>query len=193
MEMLMKNKFAVLLTLAAAAISCGCFALDAKSSDLQVSALKLRVVDFKKAVESSKHGKEEQTHFEALKKQMESVLEEKDKALNEIAAKLEDPDYMDGLSHEAEKELRHKYRVGGQELSQIESQYYQALSQANTKILQNLNTLVSDAVKQVAKNQKIDVVLREDSAFYSDDALDITADVITALDEAFSKQATEKK
>ena len=43
-------------------------------------ALKIGVVNFKLAVEESKAGKQEQTNFESLKKQMESVLEEKERA-----------------------------------------------------------------------------------------------------------------
>lgn len=45
----------------------------------QASSLKIGVVNFKRCVETSKLGKLEQANFEALKKQMESVLGEKEK------------------------------------------------------------------------------------------------------------------
>lgn len=166
--------------------------LNAKSIP-QGSALKIGVVNFKRIVESSKYGKEEQAHFETLKKQMESVLEEKDKTLNEIAAKLDDPDYTDSLSPEAENELKHKFRNGSQELGQIQGQYYQALSQANGKILQKLSDMVADASNQVAKEQKLDLILSEESSFFFSPALDISHQVIAAMDVMFDKEAREKQ
>lgn len=159
----------------------------------QGAALKIGVVNFKKVVESSKYGKKEQEHFETLKKQMETVLEEKDKTLNEIAAKLDDPDYTDSLSPDAENELKHKFRSGSQELSQIQGQYYQALSQANAKILQQLSDVVTEASNQVAKEQKFDLVLSEEGSFFIAPALDISQQVIAIMDSMYEKEAKEQK
>lgn len=159
----------------------------------QGAALKIGVVNFKRIVENSKYGKEEQAQFEKLKKQMEAVLEEKDKTLNEIAAKLDDPDYTDSLSPEAENELKHKFRSGSQELGQIQGQYYQALSQANTKILQKLSDIVTEASNQVAKEQKLDLILSEESTFFFSPTLDISHQVIAAMDVMFDKEAKEQK
>ncbi|MFQ5729127.1 MAG: OmpH family outer membrane protein, partial [Waddliaceae bacterium] len=85
---------------------------------LEAQGEKIGLVNFKACVEKSKFGKQEQDNFEALKKQMEGVLEEKEKTLSEISTKFNDPDYLDSLSSEAEAELKHKFRSLNQELAQ---------------------------------------------------------------------------
>ena len=52
------------------------FAGDVKSDEKP--HMKIAVVNFKACVDQSKLGKEEQSHFEALRKQMENSLEEKE-------------------------------------------------------------------------------------------------------------------
>lgn len=157
------------------------------------SQVKIGIVNFKRAVEESKIGKKEQTNFDNLKKQMESVLEEKEKALNEITAKFNDPDYLDSLSAEAENELKHKFRSMSQDLSQIQSQYYQTLNQANMKILQKLNDLVAEASTKVAKDKGLDIILNDDGGFYFSNSLDTSKDVIEAMNQQFDKDQKENR
>lgn len=164
----------------------------AKKPAEQSSAIKIGVINFKQIVEESKYGKLEQGNFETLKKQMESILEEKEKSLNEFSAKFNDPDYVDSLSHEAENELKHKFRVINQEVGQLQAQYYQTLQQANMKILQKLNEIVSKAAETVAKDNQLDLILNEDSGFYYAPTLDISKKVITALDAQFDKEKSTK-
>lgn len=172
-----------------------CFAADPNTVSALTSnkALKVSIVNFKSCVEKSKSGKQEQANFEALKKQMETVLEEKEKAVNEISTKFSDPDYMDSLSPDAEKELKHKYRAMSQEIGQIQGQYYQTLQQANMKILQKLNDTVAKAAAKVAKDNKIDVVLNDDGGFYFAPDLDISNQVIAVMDEMYEKEIKEGK
>lgn len=158
----------------------------------QQSNLKIGVINFKQVVEESKYGKLEQGNFETLKKQMESILEEKDKSLNEISAKINDPDYIDGLSQEAENELKHKFRVINQEVGQIQAQYYQTLQQANMKILQKLNDIVAKVAESIAKDNQLDLILNEDSFFYYSPALDISKKVISALDAQYESENKSK-
>lgn len=49
--------------------------------------VKIAVVNFKTTVDQSKYGKEEQSNFEALRKQMETSLEDKEKVLTELSNK----------------------------------------------------------------------------------------------------------
>ena len=90
-------------------------------------AHKVVYVDFKECVEGSKLGKQEQSTFENLKKQMEKALEEQEKTLTDLATKLNDTDYLDSLTPEAETELKRKFRALNQEMNQVQSQYYQTL------------------------------------------------------------------
>lgn len=154
--------------------------------------LKVGIVNFKKVVEESKMGKQEQANFEVLKKQMESVLEEKEKTLNELSVKFNDQDYLDGLSPDGENELKHKFRTLNSELGQIQSQYYQTLNQANIKILQKLNELVSQAAAGVAKDAQVDLILNEESGFYYAPDLDLSKKVIAALDALHDAEQKSK-
>lgn len=147
--------------------------------------IKIGVVDFKGSIEKSKLGKQEQQNFENLKKQMEKVLEEKEKTLNDLAAKLNDVDYLDSLTPEAETELKRKFRNLNQELSQQQAQYYQALNQANVKIIQKIQETVEKASEKVAKDLNLDVMLNDEGTFYYADALNVTDKVVAALDVIF--------
>lgn len=154
--------------------------------------LKLAVVNFKTCVEQSKLGKQEQAGFESMKKQMESALEEKEKTLNDMAAKFNDPDYLDSLSAEAETEVKRKFRALSQELSGYQNQYMQILQQTNYKVIQKLTDAVSNTSAQYAKENKIDLILNEESFFYSIE-LDISKEIIALMDKQFDKEAAESK
>lgn len=145
--------------------------------------LKIGIVNFKECVEKSKIGKHEQTVFESLKKQMESSLIEKEKSLNEVANKLNDPDYLDTLSQAAEAELKHKFRILNQEISQFQNQYYQALNQTNVKVVQQLHDLIAKTVQTLAKENGYDLVLNEESSFFYKPELDLTEKVVNLLDK----------
>lgn len=155
--------------------------------------LKIRVVNFKTCVETSKQGQQEQGSFEALKKQMESVLSDKEKSLNEIAAKFEDPDYLDSLSPEAETEIKRKFRSLNQELTQLQNQYYQALNQTNVKVVQKLTDIVNEASKVVAKQNGFDLVFSDESAFFAAPDLDISTMVVAAMDQKFEELKAKEK
>lgn len=154
---------------------------------------KIRVVNFKTCVEESKLGKQEQSSFEALKKQMEGVLSEKEKTLNELATKFEDPDYLDSLSPEAETEMKRKFRNLNQEFTQLQSQYMQSLQQTNFKVVQKLTDTVTKASKEVAERQGVDLILNEEGIFYVSSALDISKQVVTVMDQSFEKDASDAK
>ncbi len=148
---------------------------------------KIGFVNFRKAVEESKIGKQEQASFEALQNQMESSLMEIQKQLNEITSKLSDDDYIDGLSPEAENEIKHKYRALNQELQLTQNQYVQTLQQANVKIIQMLQTEVTAAAQEIAKARGFDLIVNEEAAFFHKPSLDVSIQVIAQMDEKFAR------
>jgi outer membrane protein len=150
--------------------------------------LKTRFVNFKSVVERSKLGKQEQSNFEALKKQMETVLEEKEKTLNDIVTKLENPEYLDSITAEAETDLKRKFRALSQELNAQQNQYFQTLNQANMKIVQKLTDVVNKAADKVAKRDSIDMIVNEESTFFFNPLLDISDQIVAAMDEDFDKE-----
>lgn len=154
---------------------------------VKAHAEKCGVVNFKECVEKSKSGMHEQSSFEALKKQAEEVMKEKEKTLSEVTSKLNDPDYLDSLSQEAKAELQHKYRSISQEMAQQQQQLYQTLTQANYKVVQKLTEEVNDAAKVVAQNENFDLIINEDASFYYSAALDITDKIIKEMNNSFDK------
>lgn len=162
-------------------------------ASVDAAELNVKTVNFKECVELSKSGQQEQAAFDALKKQMENVLVEKEKTLNEMASKFEDPDYLDSLSPEAETEMKRKFRALNQEYSQLQSQYYQTLQQTNMKVMQKLQEQIMKAAETVAKDSKIDIIMNSEGAFYSKPELDISNQVVTVmnkqLEEANSQAA----
>lgn len=166
-----------------------------QSSTLSAKDLKVAVVNFKECVENSKLGKQEQANFEALKKQMETVLEEKEKQLNDLATKLNDNDYLDSISADAETELKRKARGIQADMQQHQQQFYQALQQANFKVVQGLQEAIAKASKKVAAAQNIDVVLNEEVAFFASPTLNISKDIVKEMDADFAniEQNQEKE
>ncbi len=157
------------------------------------SALKVAILNPKTCYDESKMGKQEHANLETLKKQMEVILEDKEKTLNEMAVKFNDNDYLDSLSPEAETELKRKFRALSQELSQLQTQYMQSLQQANYQVLQKFNEAMTKASTQVAKDQKIDLILSEETSFFYSKDLDVSKPVVALMDETFDKEEKENK
>lgn len=178
-----------LSTIAALCCNCAAFA----DSFEQPKPLKIALVNFKTCVEKSKLGQKEQTAFEAMKKQMETVLVEKEKALSEVAARFNDIDYLDSLSPDAEAELKKQYRTLTQDFNQQQNQFYQTLSQTNMIVIQKLSEAVAKAAAEVAKENKIDVILNEDSAFFAVPNIDVSNFVVRTMDASFEKEGADGK
>lgn len=152
------------------------------------TAPKIGTVDFKVCVETSNFGKQEQSNFENMKKQMEEVLQEKEKTLTELSNKFNDPDYLDSLSSDAESEMKHKFRTLNQELSQHQQQYYQILQQANFKIIQGISEKIQQASKTIAKQMGLDLVMNDEGAFFHNPNLDVTKEIVKTMDSLYDKE-----
>lgn len=165
------------------------FAAEAPSTN---KPTKIAVVDFKECVEKSKIGKQEQSNFEELKKQMEKVLAEKEKTLTDFSAKFNDMDYLDSISEEAQAEMRRQYRTQMQEYQQQQQQFYQNLSQTNLLVIQKLNDAVTKVAEKIAQEQGYDVVLNKESCYFAAPSLNISAQIVKMLDDTFDKENAKK-
>lgn len=189
----LRNAFSILATLCAAILLCSAApANNSAASGSKNQNLKVGIVNFKQVVENSKIGKQEQASFEALKKQMESVLAEKEKTINEMATKFNDADYLDSLSPEAETELKRKFRTMNQELAQQQQQYMQSLQQTNFKVIQKINEQVVKAAQSVAKNEGLDIILNEEACYFCASNIDMTQKIISILDQEYEKEGANK-
>lgn len=171
----MSQKF-LLALLTSAGLSCSAIATEPSP---------IGVVNFATCVTDSKVGKQEQASFEALKKQMSSLMEDTEKQLQEIAGKLNDPEYLDGLSPEAEEEMKGKFRTLSEEMNRYQNQYYQVLNQANMKLIQAMSGNINVAAEKVAKEKKLSMIVNKEAFFFYTPGLDMTSAVIAEMDKNF--------
>ncbi len=179
----MKKQFITAL-LAAICLSTAAFSAEA--------APNFGIVNFSTCVSDSKLGKQEQGSFEALKKQMSTLLEDTEKQLNDLSAKFNDPEYLDGLSPEAEEDLKTKFRTLNEELTRYQNQYYQVMNQANMRIIQTLSTSINSASEKVAKDKNLTMMINKDACFYYIPARDMTNLVIIEMDKNFSADSKKQ-
>ena len=117
---------------------------------------------------------------------MTTLLEDTEKQLTEMSTKFNDPDYLDGLSPEAEEEMKVKFRTLNEELGRYQNQYYQVMNQANMRIVQTMSTNIAAASEKVAKDKKLTMIVNKDACFYYSPALDVTSLVVAEMDKNFN-------
>lgn len=178
----------VLLTAATfLGLSNGAFALSKGAS--------FGIVDFGTCINESKYGKKEQANFDSIKNQLQSMVEDSEKRLAEETAKLQDQDYLDSLSPEAENEMKMRFQALNEEHQRYQNQYYQVLNQANMRVIQSMAAHITNASQDVAKEMKIPLVVNKEAAFYYDANFDMTQLVIEKMNKNFdseSKKETKK-
>jgi len=161
-------------------------------SALETKSL-MGVVNFTSCLTESKYGKLEQQNLENMRKQMSSIMEETEKELKDIASKLQDQEYLDGLSPKAEEEMKMKYQALNEDLARYQNQYYQVLNHANYQIIQKLSTSIAKASEKIAKDKNLSYVINKDACFYFKPDLEITAQVISEMDKNFEVDQKSKK
>jgi outer membrane protein len=177
---MMKHRFIPIL-LTTIALTSTAFSADA--------APNFGIVNFGNCVNDSKLGKQEQASFEALKKQMAAMVEETAKQMNDIEVKFNDPEYRDGLSPEAEENLKVQFNTLKEQLGRYDSQYYEVMNKANMRIVQTLSTSINAASEKVAKEKKLSMVVNKDACFYYTPALDVTTSVVAEMDKNFAQES----
>lgn len=152
------------------------------------SSLSLGVVDYMKCAESSKLGKNEQKTLESMSKQMQSILDGKEKELTEMVKKISDPDHTDSLSPEAEKKLKEDAGKLQNELMQVEQQYNMTLRQAKMQIMQKIAGFIAKASETIATEDQLTLVINKDFCPYYNPTLNITDKVVAKMDKLFDEE-----
>lgn len=150
------------------------------------------VVNFSQCLTDSKVGKYEQSSFENVKKQMAVLIEDTERQINEINAQFNDPEYMDGLSPEAEDDLKAKFRTLNEEMTRHQTDYYQKLNQANIRILQTLGATIQQAAERVAAEKRLSMVINKDAFFFYMPTLDVTSLVVAEMDKNFESNTKKQ-
>ena len=78
-------------------------------------------------------------------------------------------------------QLRDTIAKQEQELRMQQAQFQQTLFTAQNKAMSDFMDRVTAAVKKIAEQKKIDIVLPQNSLLYAKDSMDITSDVMSAL------------
>ena len=155
-----------------------------------LSASNIGVVNFTNCIMESKYGKNEQGQLESIKQQWSSVIEQTEKELKDVAGKLEDQSYMEGLSVDAAGQLKTKYKTLNEDMAKYQNQLYQVLNQANYIFVQKMVGFINKASSEIAAQKKFSMVVNKEMCFYNKDGLDITKDIVTIMDKNFE---TEKR
>jgi outer membrane protein len=148
----------------------------------------LGVVNVTTCIMDSKYGKHEQEQLENIKKQWGSLIEETEKEIKDISTKFEDPEYLDGLSPEAEDELKIKYKTLQDDYMKYQNQLYQVMQQANYFFVQRMTANISKSSEKVAKEKKLNMVLNKEACFYTNEDMDVTESVVTTMNKDFEEE-----
>jgi outer membrane protein len=146
---------------------------------------KIGVVDYSICMRDSKLGLNESEALEALAKQLHSFIDDTQKQMKEITDKFQDKDYVDGLSPEAEKDIKEKYMQLNNELQRYQQQYYQVLNNETNKVSQNVRNEINAAAEKIAVSKGLDLFVNKELCFYYAPTLEVTAEVIKEMDSAF--------
>ena len=148
---------------------------------------KVGIVNFNSCIADSKLGKQEQNAFETMRKQFVTLVEDTDKQLKEVSDKLQDKDYLDGLSKEAEETMRTKVAQLNEDLGRYQQQYYQFMQQGQYKILQAVANGINYAAERIASGKGYNVILNKEACFFYSPTLDITSEIVKEMDKHFDE------
>lgn len=150
------------------------------------------IVNFANCVNDTKLGKQEQASFETTRKQFFSLIEDTDKQVQELAAKLQDKEALEGLTPEAIKEMEDKKGQLEVEREHYQQQYGHFVSQGQFRFIKPIQEAAVRAAENVAKDKKFTRVANREVYLYYDPSLDITADVVKEMDKLFDEEAKKQ-
>jgi Skp family chaperone for outer membrane proteins len=156
-------------------------------------AADIGIVNFSTCITDSKVGKKEQSNIEALRKQMASMMEDTESKLRDLTTKLNDSEYRDSLSPQAEEEMKINYQALEEDLQRHQQQFYQMMQGANYQLVQKMSHTIAAAAEKIAKQKKLDYVINKEACFYVRSDYDVTPLVIQEMDQTFEKEAKESK
>lgn len=153
-----------------------------------LSASDIGVVNFTNCIMESKYGKNEQGQLESIKQQWSSVIEQTEKDLKDVAGKLNDQNYMEGLSTDAASKLKDKYKTLNEDMAKYQNQLYQVMNQANYIFVQKMIGYINKASEEIAAQKKFSMVVNKEACFYHKNDLDITRSIISVMDKNYEKE-----
>lgn len=139
------------------------------------------VVNFNACLTDSKQGIKSRQTMEALNNKLVQSLGDIDKQLADIDAKLNDQNYRDGLSPQADEQLRQSHDKLAQERDAMRTSFSQQFSQTQMSLFQDLMDQVAVASKKIAQRKNLQMIFSGESVTYFDPDLDVTSDIVQEL------------
>ncbi len=153
---------------------------------------KVGIVNMENVFMETKLGKQEQASFETMRKQFATLLEDTEKQLRDLHEKLSDKDTLDGLSPEAEAEMKNKFAQLSEEMNRYQQQYSQFLQQGQQRLVQSIFGGITQASEKLAAAKGYTMILNKQACFYSAPTLDVTTDMIKEMDKNFEEEAKKQ-
>src|SRR3569832_1879023 len=141
-------------------------AVSLASLQLCAAEQQVGIVNFGSCIQESKLGKQEQNALESMRKQFVTLIEDTDKQLREMLDKLQDKDYLDGLSKEAEEQMKKKLGQLSEEMNRYQQQYYQFMQQSQHKNIQTVVGGINNAAEQIASAKGYNIILNKEMCFF---------------------------
>ena len=158
---------------------------------LQANQTKVGIVSVYECAKQTKLSKVEQENLQKMKQQFENQFTEKEKERNELAKQFEDPNFLDGLTPDKEKELNEQLQKMNQELMMMEGQFSQTINMAYNQFVTLINYAIKQACEKIAQEEQLDLVQRSDNLFYFQNYLDLTSKVVVEMDKQYDEQGLE--
>lgn len=150
------------------------------------------VVDFEKCIVESKQGQKEQENLKEVQEKMKKLMAEKEAEVTTISTNLENPEFIDGISPEAEQKLKQKMQVLQEEQELLQNQWFQMLQQANMRFYEEMSHHVKRASRVISKEKKIPFIFQKTFCFSFPPEADMTPLVVQAMDKTFEDQNDAK-
>lgn len=147
-------------------------------SSLTFADDKIGVVNVQRVLAESNAGKAMQQKLQAAKDKMEADLNKKGQEIENLGKQLEGNSV---LSPDARAEKEREGRAKVNEFRALEQTYAQDLQSMELRYLEQMQKELSDVVREVATKGNYAVVVNTMSVLYYQKVVDITDDVIKAL------------
>ena len=147
------------------------------------SAPTIAVIDYEKIMGESKAGASLQKQIQAKREAFSKEFAEKDKTLK--AAQADVVQAKEKLSAEEFNKKRKAFDAQVSGVKQLFEKRRNGLQQGVDKAMNELRKNILESAAKVAEEKGFDLVLSRDSVVIADKGLDITPDVLRALDAAF--------
>jgi outer membrane protein len=142
--------------------------------------VKIGVVDFQSILAKSKAGQKVDAELKSERQRMEKDFEGKRTELEELKKKLEREAMVMSRETREEKEIELRVKLKGAQ--DLEKQYRQELMRKEQEEVKKIQTEVLKIVADIGKKGQYTLVTSKLGVLYSADSVDLTDEVIKALD-----------